>query len=171
MTDTTEDTKKTKRVREPKKNSISMSEVELLTDGLPSYKKAAFLVLGHKDGVRLAVPLTNGVSRAYFYGMGDYTLIPSHESINVLSEEKRKEDHLGGIMAEVSFANGVDSGREAFKLLVDVVKNAPVPAKKELKKPKAPRKAKAVPTANTSEKQADAVPAQETEDSAENLDA
>jgi hypothetical protein len=134
-----------KKPREPKKNSIPSTEIEALTNGIPQYKKTSFLVVGHRDGVRIALPLTAGVSRAYFYGNGDYSLIPQHDAITVFTEEQRKEQRRGGIMAEVDFEKGLDAAREALTKLIEVVRAAPAPAPKALAKPKEPRKAKAVP--------------------------
>lgn len=132
-----------KKAREPKKNSIPYTEIEQLVTGIDSYKKTSFLVVGHRDGVRLAIPLTTGVSRVYFYGDNNYDLVPTHDSIVEFTPEQRKEQRKGGIMAEVDFEKGLDGAREALKLLVDVVRNAPEPQKK-LAKPKAPKKEKAV---------------------------
>jgi len=132
-----------KKTREPKKNSIPPATVEALIKGLPTYEKASFLVVGHKGGVRIALPRTNGVSRAYFYGNGDYSLVPAHAAITVFTEEQRKEARRGGIMAEINFESGIESATEALTLLVAVVASAPAPAPKGVKEPKAPRKAKA----------------------------
>lgn len=137
-----------KKAREPKKNSIPSDEIEKLVAGIPQYKKTSFLVVGHKDGVRLAIPLTSGVSRAYFYGNGDYSLIPHHDAITVFTEEQRKEQRKGGIMAEIEFDKGLDAAREALTKLINVVRHAPAPQPKALAKPKAakePKKAKAAP--------------------------
>ncbi len=140
-----EDKTDEKKAREPKKNSIPQEEIACLTAGIPQYEKTSFLVVGHKDGVRLALPKTSGVSRAYFYGNGDYSLIPDDEAITVHSEEVRKEQRKGGIMAEVNFELGLEAAKRALTKLVAVVRNAPAPADKALAKPKAPRKAKAAP--------------------------
>lgn len=147
--DTTAETEATseKKVREPKRNSIPSTEVAVLTEGIPQYTKTSFLVVGHKDGVRIALPLTSGVSRAYFYGNGDYSLIPQHDAISVFTEEQRKEQRKGGIMAEVDFEKGLDQAREALVKLIAVVRAAPAPAPKALAKPKAPKKPKAVAVA------------------------
>lgn len=137
-----------KKAREPKKNSIPTDVVEALTAGIPSYEKASFVVIGHKNGVRIALPKTNGVSRAYFYGNGDYSLVPKHDAITVFSEEERKEGHRGGIMAEVNFEKGIEAATEALGELVAVVRAAEAPAPKgaaKAKEPKAPKKAKAKP--------------------------
>lgn len=124
-----------KKAREPKKNSIPATEVRDLTKDIPQYEKASFLVVGHKNGVRLAIPRTGGVSRAYFYG--DYSLIPSDEAIQVYSVDERKQEHLGGITAKVDFEKGVDAARRALGLLIDVVRAAPAPAAKPKREPKA----------------------------------
>jgi hypothetical protein len=140
-----EDKTDEKKAREPKKNSIPQDEIAALTKGIPQYEKTSFLVVGHKDGVRVALPKTSGVSRAYFYGNGDYSLIPDDEAITVHSEEVRKEQRKGGIMAEVNFELGLEAARRALGKLIDVVRAAPATADKALTKPKAPRKAKAAP--------------------------
>lgn len=138
-----------KKQREPKKNSIPTDEVTALIEGIPSYKKTSFLVVGYKDGVRLAIPLTTGVSRVYFYGNNDYSLIPDHTAITQYTAEQRREQRRGGIMAEVDFEKGLDLAREAFALLVAVVKSAQAPQPK-LAKPKLPKKEKAVAPAKAS---------------------
>lgn len=137
-----EDTKQAAKKREPKKNSIPATEIKEMVHGLPQYTKTSFLVVGHKDGVRLAIPLTSGVSRAYFYGNGNYSLVPDHPAIESFDEATRKQKRKGGIMAEVKF-DDLDQAREALKLLVGVVKHAPTPAPKAVKQPKEPKKAKA----------------------------
>lgn len=127
--------------RDPKRNSIPSIEVQALVDGIPSYEKASFLVVGHKDGVRLAVPRTAGVSRVYFYANGDYSIIPDDEAITVFSESERKDGHKGGIMAEVNFEKGLDAARRALGKLVEAVKAAPAPVvkPKTIPKVKAPK--------------------------------
>lgn len=144
-----------KKAREPKKNSIPSTEVDKLIAGIPSYKKTSFLVVGHRDGIRIALPLTTGVSRAYFYGNGDYSLIPSHDAITVFTEEQRKEQRKGGIMAEIDFEKGLDQAREALTLLIEVVRAAPAPAPKAVAKPKAPKKEKAVAAAPANPEEVD----------------
>lgn len=143
MSDTENTAAAEKKPREPKKNSIPADEINALVAGITQYKKTSFLVVGHKDGVRIALPLTSGVSRAYFYGNGDYSLVPKHDAITVFTEEQRKEQRKGGIMAEVDFDKGLDQAREALKALIEVVRAAPEPAAKALAKPKAPKKEKA----------------------------
>lgn len=125
---------KTKKVREPKKNSIPAAEIKDLTDGIPQYEKASFLVVGHKNGVRIALPRTGGVSRAYFYG--DYSIIPNDEAIRVFTVDERKEDRLGGITAKVDFEKGSEAARRALGKLIDVVRSAPAPAVKPKREPK-----------------------------------
>ncbi len=126
-----------------KKNSISSDEVERITAGIPRYEKASFLVIGHRGGVRIALPKTNGVGRAYFYGNGDYSLVPTHEAITVFSEEDRREHHRGGIMAEVNFSLGVELATDALARLVAIVAAAEAPAPKGAKAPKEPKEPKA----------------------------
>lgn len=123
--------------REPKKNSIPKTEIEALVKGLPQYEKTSFLVVGHKNGVRLAIPLTTGVSRVYFYGNDDYSTIPDDEAITVFDEANRKEHRRGGIMAEVDFEKGLEAARRALGKLVEAVKAAPTPEVKPKKEPKA----------------------------------
>lgn len=145
MSEEATETAAEKKSREPKKNSIPRTEIEALVKGLPSYTKTSFLVVGHKNGVRLAIPLTAGVSRVYFYGNDDYTTIPDDEAITVFDEANRKEHRRGGIMAEVDFEKGLEAARRALGKLVDAVKTAPVPEEKPKKEPK-PKKAKAEAT-------------------------
>jgi hypothetical protein len=158
-----------KKTREPKKNSIPTEAVERMTQGLPGYEKASFVVIGHKNGVRIALPKTNGVSRAYFYGNGDYALVPAHDAITVFSEEERKAQHRGGIMAEVNFEKGIEAAASALEALVEAVRKAPTPPEKgaskpkEPKEPKAPRKAKEKPAVAADEGPTGVPPAEETE--------
>lgn len=135
------------KTSEPKRNSIPNEAVAALIAGIPQYEKTSFNVVGHKGGVRLALPKTNGVGRAYFYGNGDYSLVPSHPAITSFSEEERKAARLGGIMAEVNFELGVEAATEALTALIEVVRNAPAPAPKAVKQPKTPWKPKAAPDA------------------------
>lgn len=150
-----ETTASEKKSREPKKNSIPRSEIEALVKDLPQYTKTSFLVVGHKNGVRLAIPLTAGVSRVYFYGNDDYSTIPDDEAITIFDEANRKEHRRGGIMAEVDFEKGLEAARRALGKLVDAVKAAPVPEVKPKKAPKA--KKEEAPA----EAQADEAPAAE----------
>lgn len=137
--------------REPKKNSIPKTEIEALVKGLPQYEKTSFLVVGHKNGVRLAIPLTTGVSRVYFYGNDDYSTIPDDEAITVFDEANRKEHRRGGIMAEVDFEKGLEAARRALGKLVEAVKAAPTPEVKPKKEPKA-KKAEATEDTGSEEK-------------------
>ncbi len=141
-TDVTEDTSVAEV--KVKRNSIPTEEVTALVDGLPQWSKASFLMVGYKGGVRLALPKTAGVSRAYFYGDDNYDLVPQDDAITVFSEAQRKELRKGGIMAEVNFALGVDAARQALGKLVEAVRTAPVPVVKE---PRVPKKPKAVAAA------------------------
>lgn len=154
MSDTEDTTASTeKKAREPKKNSIPKTEIDSLVKGLPQYTKTSFLVVGQKNGVRLAIPLTAGVSRVYFYGNDDYSTIPDDEAITVYDEANRKQHRRGGIMAEVDFEKGLDAARRALGKLVEAVKTAPTPAPKPKREPKAKKeKAEAAP-ADDSEKQ------------------
>ena len=121
-------------VTKVKRTVISSEAVKVLIEGLPQYEKAAFLVVGHKNGVRLAIPKSqNGISRIYFYGNGDYSLIPKLPGIKEFSEDQRRELRKGGIMAEVSFDQGLAEGEVALAALVDVVRRAPAPTPKPLK--------------------------------------
>lgn len=145
-TETTTETAAEKKAREPKKNSIPAEKVSELIEGIPQYDKTSFLVVGHKNGVRVALPKTNGVSRAYFYGNGDYAIVPSHPAVTTFTEEQRKERRLGGIMAEVNFEKGIEVATEGLAALVAVVRAAEAPAPKGVKapkEPKTPRKKKA----------------------------
>lgn len=119
-----------------KKHSIPGDEIKAMVEGIPQYTKTSFLVVGHKNGVRLAVPLTSGVSRIYFYANDDYSLIPSDDAITVFDEADRKQHRRGGIMAEIDFEKGVDAARVALGKLVDVVKAQPAPAEKPVKTPR-----------------------------------
>lgn len=128
----------------PKRISIPFDKIGELAAGIPQYDKASFLVIGHRRGVRIALPKTNGVSRAYFYGLGDYTLIPTNDAITVFTTDERKANRRGGIMAEVNFELGVEAAVEALTALIAVVRTADAPAAKGLKEPRKPRKSKAV---------------------------
>lgn len=140
-TTTTEAAEKTSKPREPKKNSIPRTEIEALVKDLPQYTKTSFLVVGHKNGVRLAIPLTAGVSRVYFYGNDDYTIIPADDAITVFDEANRKEHRRGGIMAELDFEKGLEAAKAALVKLIDVVRKAQAPAEKPKKEAK-PKKEK-----------------------------
>ncbi len=140
----------TDKKREPKKNSIPSDEIRTLIEGLPQYTKTSFLVVGHKNGVRLAIPKTTGVSRTYFYANDDYSLIPEDEAITVFDEADRKEHRRGGIMAEVDYDKGLEAARRALSKLIDAVKAAPAPAEKPKREPK-PKKEKAVEAAPTAD--------------------
>ncbi len=147
-----------KKAREPKKGSIPAEEIAALVDGIPQYEKTSFLVVGHRDGVRIALPKTSGVSRAYFYANGNYALVPLDEAITIFTEEQRKEQRKGGIMAEVNFEHGTEAARRALGKLVDAVRAAPAPIVKEpkVKVAKAPKAPKAVTNAPTTEDKLDA---------------
>lgn len=129
-----------KKAREPKKNSIPMTDVKVITAGLPSYDKTSWHMVGHKNGVRLAITKTTGVSRIYFYANNDYSLIPDDPAIRVFNEADRKENNRGGVMAEINFEQGVDAAKQALTKLVAAVKSAPAP----VEKPKAAPKVKKV---------------------------
>lgn len=137
MSAETNNDKTEKRGRVSKKNSLSRESVDKIVAGSPSYEKASFLVVGYKGGVRIAIPKTGGVSRVYFYGMGDYSLVPLHTALKTFSEEERKELRKGGIMAEVLFDDLVLAA-EALTLLVAVVNRATAPVRK-VKKPRLPK--------------------------------
>lgn len=129
-----------------KRNSIPRDEIDALVAGLPRYEKTSFLVVGHRGGVRIAIPKTStGVSRAYFYASGDYSLIPSLPAIKVADPDERKAQRKGGIMAEVDFTIGRDEALAALAALVEVVRSAPAPAPKGLKKAKRPKEADQAP--------------------------
>lgn len=133
-----------------KRNSIPRDQVDALIAGIPQYDKASFLMVGHRDGVRLAIPKTlTGVSRAYFYGLGNYDLIPRLPCVEVFSPERRRELRKGGIMAEIDFTIGGVAAVDALRALIEVVRVAPPPAPKALKKPKLPREPKASPSDET----------------------
>lgn len=142
-TETEAETTAGDKKREPKKNSIPSDEIKALVKDLPSYTKTSFLVVGHKNGVRLAIPLTTGVSRVYFYANDDYSVIPDDEAIVVFDEADRKQHRRGGIMAEVDFEKGLEAARRALGKLVDAVKAAPAPAEKPKREPKPKKEAKA----------------------------
>jgi hypothetical protein len=137
-----------KKSREPKKDSIPRTEIEAMVKDLPQYTKTSFLVVGHRNGVRLAIPLTAGVSRVYFYGNDDYSTIPNDEAITVFDEANRKEHRRGGIMAEVNFEKGLEAARRALGKLVDVVRTAPPPGQKPKRAPKKKGEAPAETQAN-----------------------
>jgi len=126
--DATNATEESKKPRAPKKGSIPMEELVALEAGIPTWDRKSFHMVGPRDGVRLAVRKSAGISRAYFYAAGDYGLIPDHPAIRVYSPEERKEKKLGGVQAELSFEHGLDKAREALGLLVEAVRNAPAPS-------------------------------------------
>lgn len=103
-----------------KKNSVSFADVMNMVDGLPSYEKKSFLLVGTKGSVRLAIPKGEKISRFYFYGDDDYSLVPQHPAVVQYTVEERKAKKLGGIMAEVLFTE--ESYSEALQLLVDAVR-------------------------------------------------
>lgn len=116
----------TKKPRGPKKGSIPRTELDALTGDIPTWDKASFHMVGPRDGIRLAVPRTRGISRAYFYGADDYRTIPDHPAIRVFQPDERRERKLGGIMAELDLSHGLELAREALGLLVQAVRSAPV---------------------------------------------
>ncbi len=146
--------------REPKKNSIPADEIKTLIEGLPQYTKTSFLVVGYKNGVRLAIPKTTGVSRTYFYANDDYSLIPEDEAITVFDEADRKEHRRGGIMAEIDYDKGLEAARRALTKLIDVVKATPAPAEKPAKVPRAKKEPKAEAAPAAEEPAADSAEAQ-----------
>ncbi len=155
--ETTEDQTKPASTTETVKRTVLLeAEVDAAIDGIMQYKKTSFLVVGHKGGTRLAIPLTKDVGRVYYYG-DDYAALPKHEAITVFTVEERKARRLGGIMAEVDFSRGHDLALEAFTALTQVVRAAkePVPRSVKVKTPRAPKpvKVKAVPAGES--KQAD----------------
>lgn len=158
-----------KKIREPKKNSIPSDEIAVMTAGIAQYTKTSFLVVGYKDGVRIALPKTSGVSRAYFYANNDYSLIPEHEAITVFSAEQRKEQRLGGIMAEIDFSKGLDLAKEALAALVQIVRDAPVPVAKPKREPKI--KAVAPAVASTESALVDDVDTADEQDESSTLEA
>lgn len=136
-------TSETETKPKAKRNSIPRAEVDTLVAGIPQYEKTSFLMVGHRDGVRLAIPKTlTGVSRVYFYGNDDYTLVPELPGIQVFDKTARKDLRKGGIMAEVDFDVGLEVAVAALKALIEVVRAAPAPAPKAVKKPKLPKEPK-----------------------------
>lgn len=111
-----------KKVREPRKNTLPYDEVVSMGDGLPTHTKKSWLVIGPQKGIRLTVPTTAGVGRAFFYGDDDYDLIPDDPAITIYSHEERKERKLGGIMARVEFDQGLDAAKRAIGKLIEVVR-------------------------------------------------
>lgn len=147
-TETAADAETSDKKREAKKNSIPADEIMTLVEGLPQYTKTSFLVVGYKNGVRLAIPKTTGVSRTYFYANDDYSLIPEDEAITVFDEADRKEHRRGGIMAEIDYDKGLEAARRALSKLIDVVKAAPTPEEKPKKEPRAKKEPKVAATAS-----------------------
>ena len=115
-----------KKPRSPKKGSIPRTELDSMTHGLPGWDRASFHMVGTRNGVRIAVPRTRGISRAYFYAAGDYNRIPDHPAIRVFQPDERKERKLGGICAEIDFSAGLELAKEALGLMVRAVREAPV---------------------------------------------
>jgi len=129
----------------PKRRSLAWTDVDAITEGLPRHPKSSFLIVGHRSGVRLAIPRTvSGVSRAYFYG--PYELVPPVEGIVVHTPEARKSGRKGGIVAEVDFELDPDVARGALCALIEVVRAAPPPPPRGTRQPKAPKRAKPDPT-------------------------
>ncbi len=111
-----------RRARKAKNGSIPRAELDALADGIPTWNKTAFHMVGPRDGVRIAVPNTQGILRAYLYAGGDYAIIPEHPAIRVFQPDERKERKLGGVQAELDFSLGLDNAREALGLLVEAVR-------------------------------------------------
>lgn len=124
-----------------RRNSIPRTEVDEMIAGIPQFEKKAFTMVGNEKarGVRLAIASTKNVSRVYFYADDDYQIIPELPGIVVFSKEDRKENHRGGVMAEIDFAVGADAARVALQALVDVVRSAPPKAPRPERKVKAPK--------------------------------
>lgn len=108
--------------REPRKNTLPFDEVISMGEGLPSHSKKSWHIFGDPKGIRIAVPTTTGVGRVFFYGDDNYDLIPDDPAITVFSHEERKERKLGGIMAKVSFEDGLEAAKVALGKLLDVVR-------------------------------------------------
>ena len=118
----TEKTKAERKPRKAKSGSIPREELDQLSDGIHTWDKKSFHMIGPKGGVLLAVPKSKGVSRAYFYAAGDYNLIPEHPAIKVYQPDERKERKLGGVMAELDFSQGLELAREGLGLLLESVR-------------------------------------------------
>lgn len=110
-----------------RRGSIPREDVEAAITGIPTFPKKAFLMVGHAQdrGTRLAVALTKKVGRVYFYG--DYGQLPSVPGVRVYTEDERKAERLGGVIAAVDFSASPEEYTAAFAALVDVVRNAPPP--------------------------------------------
>lgn len=122
--------KSEKKKRTSTKAAVLAVDISSSLEGLPSYEKASFRVYGHKSGVRLALPVTQKIGRAYFYG-GDITV--DHQAVVSFTAEERKERRLGGVTAEVDFTKGADLAREAIELLAEHVRKYEPVAKPEKK--------------------------------------
>lgn len=117
------------------KASVMSADVAPLVDGIESFDKSAFRVYGQQRGVRLALPLTQKISRTFFYGEP----VPEHPAIVKYTEQERKDQRLGGITARVDFDQGPAAAIEAIGLLAEAVRKAPAP---EAKPKAASKKAK-----------------------------
>lgn len=113
------------------KASVMSADVAQLVDGIESFDKSAFRVYGQQRGVRLALPLTQKISRTFFYGEP----VPEHPAIVKYTEQERKDQRLGGITARVDFDQGPAAAIEAIGLLAEAVRKAPAPAPKAKAKP------------------------------------
>lgn len=123
------------------KASVMSADVAPLVDGIESFDKSAFRMYGKQRGVRLALPLTQKISRTFFYGEP----VPEHPAIVKYSEQERKDQRLGGITARVDFDQGPALAIEAIGLLAEAVRKAPAPEAKAkpASKEKPAKKAKA----------------------------
>lgn len=129
--------------KKPPRGSIPKETVEAIIAGIPSFPKRAFLMVGHAQdrGTRLAVALTKKVGRVYFYG--EYDQLPgadvgtSFPGIRVYTEEERKAERLGGVIAAVDFSASPEDYLAAFRHLVDVVRTSEPPPARPARQPKA----------------------------------
>jgi hypothetical protein len=97
---------------------------------------AAYTSAGHAGGVRLNFAKTEDVTKAYLY-----KATPSADAAALvkLTPEQRKEKRYGTIECEVDFTKDEAEVLTALKLCLGEVKNAPAPAPKPERKPKAPK--------------------------------
>ena len=121
--------KKAKKVSDkPSKSAVLFADISSVLEGLPSYEKASFRVYGHKGGVRFAIPVTQKISRVYFYGDPSETF--DHPAVVSFTEEERKARKLGGVTAEVDFTKSAEESRSAIELFASKVRGANPPERK-----------------------------------------
>lgn len=135
--------------------SISSDQVDaLITEsGLPVTSKSAFKMVGHPNGVRLAVAKSKRVSRVFVYHAQ-----PTHPGVIHRDEEYRKEMRYGAIQAEIDFTQPEEVVLDAIRACLKAVASAPAPSSEAAAeaKPKAERKPRAKKAAPPAEETTEA---------------